>query len=587
MKKPISLMLAVFLIFALIIPVGAEETNTNEIIEEEMPVVDTGLNPLLIIENVEVDEVVAGSEFYISFVIRNIGTGPAFDLNFKFEVDEDKNSRIISKVDTSGEPEIKQIDSKAVQSVAIKMKVDNNAANRPYNLKVNVDYKNALQSSSTIYSKITVPVTYGVTEPKFIVKAVQFEPKEPDLTQPFTATIIFENISDSGAGSVSVAIDGKVGENKNFNVLDLSNTQHILNVKGKQTRMVSFNLEAEEHRDSNEVKLTFSHGADKDQTTIINLPLPKVNSSTTGKTPRVIINKYTLSDEQVLAGNTVVLKLYIENTNTKDVNNVQISLEVPKIDDDKIGGTVFSPVDSSNTFYIDKIPGKTIITKEIPLYVDPNAQAKTHIVSAKMIYEDEKGKELDTSAPINIPVTQECRFEVLSVDIPPMAFVGQPIPVAAEFVNVGKVALSNFMVNMEGDFQKENALYYIGNMETGMSDYYQAMIIPQAEGELEGMVVFTYIDNNNKEVRVEKPFTLEVQGQPEPPMGGEMGPGGFEGRPGMPGGPMGPDGNSGNLLQKFKNNWKAIVLLLIVLIQGVFIWRLRRKVKANGEFLDV
>ena len=149
--------------------------------------------------------------------------------------------------------------------------------------------------------------------------------------------------------------------------------------------------------------------------------------------------------------------------------------------------------------------------KEIPLYVDPNAQAKTHIVLARIEYEDEKGAEFRAEESLNIPVTQECRFEVLSLDVPPMAFVGQPVPIAAEFVNVGKVALTNFMVNMEGDFQKENALYYIGNLETGMSDYYQAMAIPQTEGEVTGMVVFSYIDNNNKEIRVEEPFTLQVQ----------------------------------------------------------------------------
>lgn len=577
MKKLTSLILAIFLMFGLIAPVVAGEIDD----------IDTGLDPLLVIEDVKIDKVVAGKEFYISFVVRNIGSGPAFDLRFNFEHEGDKTDDTITRADSLGEePDIRIIDSKSVQSVAIKMKVDADAANRDYKLKIIVDYKNAQQNSSSIFTRITVPVTYGITQPQFIVKSVQFEPKEPDLSQPFTATIFFENISESDAGNVSVAIDGKVNDTRNFSIVDLSNTQHLFDVKGKQTRMVSFNLEAENPRDGNEVNLTFSYdyqGEQKKQPVVLNLPLPKASEGTNGKTPRVIINKYNLSDEQVLAGNTVVLRLFIENTNSKAVNNVGISLEVPKNEDEGIGGTVFSPVDSSNTFFIDKIEGKAMITKEIPLYVDPNAQAKTHIVLAKMVYEDDRGTEYSTETSINIPVTQECRFEVLSVDVPPLAFVGQPTPIAAEFVNVGKVSLTNFMVNMEGEFQKENALYYIGTLETGMSDYYQAMAIPEAEGELSGMVVFTYIDNNNKEVRVEKPFTMKVQGQSDQPMGGEMGPG-FEGKPGMP---MGPDGIQGGFLQKLKNNWKLTLLLVVVLIQAVFIWRLRRKVKANGEFFDV
>jgi hypothetical protein len=582
MKKLISLLMVMVFLLSLSPLAWAEEMET----------VDTGLNPLLIIENVEVEKVVAGTDFYISFVVRNIGTGPAFNLNFNFELEDDKNN--LAPFSVIEAPEIKQVESKAVQSVAIKMHVGEEAANRNYKLKVNVDYKNALQESSTIYSKVTIPVTYGITKPQFVVKAVQFEPNEPDLTKPFTATIFFENISESDAGNVSVALDGKVDDTKNFSVLDLSNTKHLFDVKGKQTRMVSFKLEAEEPRTGNEIKVTFKYDYQGTQTTqeeILNLPLPKEDLGASGKIPWVIIKKYTLSDEQVLAGNTVVLKLFVENTNNKDVYNAKVSIVDIQLEDNKKGDTVFSPVDSSNTFYIEKIPGKTTVAKEIALYVDPNAQAKTYNVPIEIKYEYDNGQQNTVNERVNIPVTQECKFEVLSVEVPPMAVIGQPTPVAAEFVNIGKVALTNFMVNMEGDFQKENAVYYIGNLETGMSDFYQAMVIPQKEGNLEGKIVFTYIDNNNKEVRVEKPFTLKVEGRPEPLPGGEMGPGGkpgvIEGKPGMPSLPMGPDGPKTSLLVKFKNNWKSLILLIIVIIQGIFIWRLRRKVKENGEFFDV
>jgi len=556
---------------------------------EEMEVVDTGLEPLLVIENVEVDKVVAGSDFYLSFVVRNIGTGPALNLNFNFEPEDDKNSLApFSVVDA---PEIKKIESKDVQSIAIKMHVDEGAANRTYKLKVNMDYKNALQDSKTVYSKVSIPVTYGITKPELVVKAVQFEPKKPDLTEPFTATIFFENISETDAHNVTALLDGL----ENFDILDLSNKKNIFDVKAKQTRMVTYQLEAKEPREGNQVKLTFTFnylGDQKDeQEQQVNLPLSREDIGASGKTPWVIINKYTLSDAQILAGNTVVLKLSIQNTNSKDVYNAKVSIVDILLEDDKKGDTVFSPVDSSNTFYIEKIPGKTTVVKEIALYVDPNAQAKTYNVPIEIIYEYDNGQQNTVNERVNIPVTQECKFEVLSVETPSMAMVGQPAQVAAEFVNVGKVALSNFMVNLEGEFPKENAVYYIGNLETGMSDYYQALIIPREKGEFEGKVVFTYIDNNNKEVRVEKPFTIKVEDRPEPPPGSEMGPGGktgmIEGKAGMSRSPMGPNGPKTSLLVKLKNNWKAVVLLIIIIIQGIFIWRLKRRVNQNGEFFDV
>ncbi|MFZ5945345.1 MAG: COG1361 S-layer family protein [Bacillota bacterium] len=582
MKKLISLVMTIVLL----------TTFCGVVFAQEIETVDTGLDPLLIIENVEANKVVAGTDFYISFVIRNIGTGPAFNLNFNFELEDDKNN--LAPFSVVEAPEIKQIESKAVQSVAIKMHVNESAANRNYKLKVNVDYKNALQTSSTIYSNVTIPVTYGITKPQFVVKAVQFEPKEPDLTQPFTTTIFFENISETDAGNVSVALDGTVNDEKNFEVVDLSNTKHLFDVKGKQTRMVSFKLEAEEPRNGNQVKITFTYdykGTQTTQTEVLNLPLPKVSLSASGKLPWVIISKYTLSDEQVLAGNTVALRLFVENTNNKDVFNAKVSIVDVQLEDNQKGDTVFSPVDSSNTFFIEKIPGKTTVMKEIALYVDPNAQAKTYNVPIEIKYEYDNGQQNTVNERVNIPVTQECKFEILSVDVPPVAAVGQPVPVAAEFVNVGKVALTNFMVNLEGDFTKENAVYYIGNLETGMSDFYQAMAIPQTEGELQGNIVFTYIDNNNKEVRVERPFTIQVESRPEPMPGEAIGPDGrpmpIEGKPGMPGSPMGPGGPQAGLLSKLKNNWKSLILFVVVLIQGIFIWRLRRKAKSNGEFFDV
>lgn len=611
MKKLISLILVMFLFIMLCPASFAAEDNSSDSEKEEtqeeakeeatekIKLIDTGIDPLLVIEDIEVDkEVAIGKEFTVKFLIRNMGTGTAFFPKIELEEPDETSAlphfEVVNSIDASTnifDADIKEFRSGELKSLTVKMKAKENAPQKSYKINVRLFCQNANLSSNQFFdtrSNFTITTQYSLSKPLFVIKSVQFEPKEPDLTKPFDVTLFFENISDSNAGNVSVSVDGMISESiKNFSVLNLSNTQHLFEVKGKQMRMVTFKLEPEQPRDGNEIKVQFKYtyeGKDETQPETINLPLPKPDAGI-GKTPRVIINKYSLSDEQILAGNTVVLQLFIENTNSKDVNNVKISLEVPKNEDNAIGGTVFSPVDSSNTFFIEKIPGKTIVSKEIPLYVDPNAQAKTHIVLARIEYEDEKGTELKSEESLNIPVTQECRLEILTVDVPPTAFVGQLTPIAAEFVNVGKVALTNFMVNLEGDFQKENALYYIGTMETGMSDYYQAMVIPQAEGELTGMVVFSYIDNNNKEVRVEEPFTIQVQSQPEMPMEGEVGPGGFEGKPGMP---MGPDGAmGGGFGQKLKNNWKAIVLLVIVLIQGIFIWRLKRKVKANGEFFDV
>ncbi|NLW25660.1 MAG: hypothetical protein GXY91_10580 [Clostridia bacterium] len=617
-KKISSIVLILVLLLSIALPVlGAEENSVNnENVEEKnqekqqetTKIINTGYEPLLVIQDIEVDEEVAvGDEFNIHVVVRNMGSGTAFYPKFEFEEVNQLSNPLpnfhvvnsASKDDPNNvfDPNVVEIASGEVRSFNIKMKVDENAPEREngYKIKVILKCQNAHLGDKYLETStnITLNPKYTLTSPYFVVKSVKFAPEEPDLDEPFTATFFFENISKTSARNVRVSLEGSLGEGKNnFKVLDLSNTQHLYDVKGKTMRMVSFKLEAEDFRDGNEVKLKFAYdysgsSETKTQEEIINLPLPSPDSDATGKTPWVIINKYTLSVDKILAGNTVVLKLFIENTNEKDVNNVKVSIVDIQLEDNQKGDTVFSPVDSSNTFYIEKIPGKTIVEKDIALYVDPNAQAKTYNVPIDITYEYDNGVEKTVNERVNIPVTQECRFEVFSVDVPPVAMVGELVPVTSEFVNVGKVTLTNFMVNLEGDFTKENAIYYIGNMETGMSDFYQAMVIPEKEGVLEGKLVFSYIDNNNQEVRVEEPFTIEVQSAPELPAGMEMGPDGqpgmIEGKPGMP---MGPDG-AGGLASKLKNNWKYVILFIIILVQGVFIWRLKRKAKENGEFFDV
>ncbi|MBT9173583.1 MAG: hypothetical protein DDT21_01984 [Syntrophomonadaceae bacterium] len=83
----------------------------------------------------------------------------------------------------------------------------------------------------------------------------------------------------------------------------------------------------------------------------------------------------------------------------------------------------------------------------------------------------------------------------------------------------GRTVLSNVLVSIEGDFPKENATYFVPRLEIGTSDFFQGMIIPAAEGTLSGNLAVTFLDGRNQEVRLDHPFTLEVQPMPQPPEG--------------------------------------------------------------------
>lgn len=550
------------------------------------------INPIIIIDKLSAEQAVAGGEFNLTLGIRNIAKNPAFNLKFDFKL-QDSDDLGPFALKNNQATTIKQLDGNASQTVFLTFTVKGDAQNKDYNLIVNLSGQNAtFQDSSFNSTTITIPVTYDLTKPVLIIKEASINPENPDLIEGFAVNFQVWNLSKTtDARNVVLLLDGK----ENFEVMEISNKKNLAKLEKGMYETVTYKLRAKETRADNTIKLKidFDYLGDQNQSVeeTVNLPLPQQDVAI-GATPWVIINKYTLSAERVLAGSTVTLSLYIENTNQRPVKNVKISLDVTKIEDSSsgtsgtkiTGDTVFSPVNSSNSFYIDSIPAKTVVTKDIDLFVDPNATAKTYIVPVTIKYEDRKGTTLTSEEMVNIPVTQDCKLQILSVQIPPSGAVGQPIPITAEFVNVGKVALGNFMVSLEGEFAKENGSYYVGNLEIGASDFFQGSVIPQAEGKLEGKLVFSYIDNNNKDVRQENPFSIDIQSQPEP-------------MPGKDGEMIGPDGpikgfpgrnvetQGAGFFTKVKAWTIPILLVLIIAGEGLYIRRLKKK-KKSGEFFD-
>jgi len=548
------------------------------------------INPVIILEKVNMEQAVAGNEYVLTLNVRNISKYSGFNLNLDYKVEDSKddNPKFPFTLQSNQSKTIDELKGMENRTMNLTFAVDPEAQNKDYELIISLSGVDAtFKKKVNAVTTITVPVSYDITKPILIAKSISLKPEVPMEGEEFTAELQIVNLSQTTeARNVMVHLEGA----ENFEIMDISNRRNLTKLDKGGTETLTYTLKAKDKKKDNtaKLKIAFDYSGNETENVeeVINLPLPE-SESEIGETPWVIVNKYTLSAERVLAGNTVTLSLFIENTNQKEVKNAKISLGVIEIEDSSgnttAGGTVFSPVNSSNSFYVESIPGKTVIEKDIDLYVDPNAAAKTYIVPIDIKYEDKDGETLSCEEQVNIPVTQECKLEILSMDVPTEGFIGQPIPVAAEFVNVGKVSLGNFMVTMEGDFPKENTTYYVGNLDIGISDYYQGTIIPETEGPIEGQLVFTYIDNNNKDVRVEKTFSIEIMPQAGPMPGeGEMvmGPDG----PMKPGMPM--DENSGGGIMNFiKTKWLNILLFVVILVEAICIFRIKRK-KANGEFFD-
>ncbi len=238
-------------------------------------------------------------------------------------------------------------------------------------------------------------------------------------------------------------------------------------------------------------------------------------------TPKLIIDKYSFEPSLVRAGENFTMNLSFFNTNSsKAVKNIKIFLTSDERTDpsgNSGGGSVFTPVDSSNTFYIDSIPPKGRVEKKITMFTVPDAAAKTYTLTANFEYEDSQANPFTAIELIGVPVVQQSKLEVGEIGYPPESYVGQSAPISMEFFNTGKVTLYNMMVKIEGDFQTENGQYYVGNFTSGSSEYFEGYVIPSGPGLLRGEVVFSYEDSTGQEQEIRNEFSLNVMDMPMEP----------------------------------------------------------------------
>ena len=225
--------------------------------------------------------------------------------------------------------------------------------------------------------------------------------------------------------------------------------------------------------------------------------------------PKIIVSRYQADPVIVNAGEEFNLDISFLNSHpTKTVQNIKVFLTVNENTSEL--GNIFTPVNASNTFYIDAISPKGTYDTSIRLYTIPDAKPKTYSVTVNFDYEDQDGNTYTSTELIGINVTQPTKLESSDI-VPPMeAYVGQQFPLSFNFYNTGKVKVYNLMVKLEGDFTTDNPTYYVGNFESGAQEYYEGYVTPNAAGQLMGKAIISYDEPSGKKVTIEKAFSVNV-----------------------------------------------------------------------------
>ncbi len=559
--------------------------NYDDLPKEEniyVSIINTSVPPQLVVREAKTNPAVINGEesFTVAFNVWNMGTLAAENVTIDLEANE--NFFVLDNITKEYLFEMKGLQNR---EITYSLKAKKELKTGTYGVTILLQHKD-MQAPE----KYTMYVSYEGNEEQEeehnadIVTENVITPQAAVHTEhPFTISMDIVNTGSTKAKNVKVSMEaGDKILPQSLNILIIPEIEAGESVPaafsfipGKDCENQSYPIKAViEYRNGEEA-------VKKEQ--YMGVLIESEKTTTLNTVPKIIISEYSSDPGMVNAGENFTLSMNFLNTSKlKSVENMKITLIVNESSEQT--GSVFTPVQSSNTFYIDYLEPGQSSRKEMIMYTIPDAKAKTYDVKAVFEYEYEEQGQLKSNNMedvFGIPVVQPAKLETTDVVVSEPAFVGEPLFITSEFYNMGKVALSNLMVKVEGNFDTKETNYFVGNFQTGYSDYYEARVTPTQPGELTGKVVYTFEDAAGVAHRIEKEFTVNVM-EAMPVM-----------NPGFPGGDMGNDmgkdmgRNSGmNGAQPSRFPLIPVIIGGVVVLAVILIIVLRRRKKKKEMVLD-
>lgn len=524
--------------------------------------------PVLVVQDIKYSSnpVKAGAKMQASFNVCNMGDLDAKGVKISIEGLEKDKFTLSSGTDSWYFDVIKGGEKK---NVVVSLLADDSMGSGNYGLDIKMEYSDQRSKTYSGDTSFFINVQGGSKTSNLEVSNITVMPQQVKANENFMLSFDIKNQGKSAARNVKLTVKGDEG------IISKSPDVRIIEdlAAGEQKKLeyiLYANSEAKTQNYNILITLEYEEADKEEQKFTVNQYAGVfVNGGNSKITPKIIISNYDFEPKLVRAGEEFNLQMTFMNTSqTKEVKNVKVYLT--GIDSDKEGDVVFTPVGSSNTFFFDEIKPKGTVERGITMYTIPDAQPKYYNITANIEYQDEDGTEYKGAELIGIPVIQQSKLDTSEISLPPEIYIGQPSPVSLQYYNKGKTKLSNLMIKVEGNFQVENGEAFIGNFDSGSSDYFEAMITPMQPGPADGKVTFSYEDPSGEEFTYERTFSVNAIEMPPMEMPGEM-----------PQEPVSTKDKIINLTVKNKFFWIGAVVVLA----GAFTARrlIRRKRKKGME----
>lgn len=234
------------------------------------------------------------------------------------------------------------------------------------------------------------------------------------------------------------------------------------------------------------------------------------SGETTQTLPKLVVDSYSFSEEKVYAGETFDLTFTVRNTsNEEDTKSILVTM-TNNADTGKL-----TPAEGSNTLYIDKLAKGESKTLTMSIATAPDTEAKAYEIKLDFEYEGTKTRPAtlakgESSASIPVTVMQKIRLKIDDPTVDGEAMEGESVPVYFSLYNMGRSAIYNCMITVEGDGLSLEESFFQGTVAAGNSMRADLSIITATPGQIDGEIVISYEDSLEEKMEERLPLSLYV-----------------------------------------------------------------------------
>ncbi|MDF1494996.1 cell adhesion protein [Caproiciproducens sp. CPB-2] len=354
---------------------------------------------------------------------------------------------------------------------------------------------------------------------KLVVQSYRLDHTPVKEGEKFNLTFTLKNTGSVVCENIMAVLDTSTAEGVSIN--GVTDTQYINTLDTGATATISYPMTCLSKMTTNNYVVSLILSADeldKSVTSKVFIPVTGTKTdkdeTTNESKPLIIIENYDYGGKAVMGGKEFNLAMRFKNTSANtQIENLKITVSSVAGDDDKSVAGAFTPAKSSNTFYIPKVGPNAVFAEQIALIPKADATPNSYGVSIAFNYEavlDGKREVIEATETIAIPLTQSDRFEANEAELQGPIFLGDSGQLNINYVNKGKSKIFNLSVKLDGNFTTGESNTYIGNVDSGVGDTFQATLNPAAEGTLTGTATFSYEDANGEIKNLLKEFSCEV-----------------------------------------------------------------------------